>query len=247
MQKPDVGRGAEFTFGRTFHSWRIYSTGVPENVPFTPSKGYFSGTYKPRTVTPSCIIVHETGPGPMRRYTAGGSTYISPTEAAVAIYKKFHGNNGPHYVVSDSSIIQMCPENYVAYHAGSSKYLLYKTGMWKTKKVQWWLDRWAAKSPIHLDGGRPWAGRSLNRNSIGIECVSGTDYKDNLIKLLISIRQAYANHGVMLGAYGHCDVDPLSRSNKYGQYDPDFKIFDPLAWSARNPPIPTIVVSRTNI
>lgn len=218
--------GSEHTFGRTLI--------LPV---FSPSYGYSSGKYKPRKKPPSCIVVHETGPGPERRINMPGVKDL--VDAACLIYAKYAGNNGPHYVVGKNRVAQTCPENYVAFHTGSSKRLLYKTPLWKTERTEWWRQQWAG-NPLQLDKGRVWEGGSVNNNSIGIECV-GVDYHDRLVAFLNSIRNAYAEHGQILTVFGHCDVDPLSRSGKNGRYDPKVENFRADVYMAYNPPVAGVI------
>lgn len=230
----------EFTFGRT----------VLPGIPYMPSRGVTRGVCKPRTRTPTCIIVHEPGPGPQREMDKQPGRFGDLVDAAVWLYQNKTGNNSPHYVCGKDAngqpkVVQTCPENLVAFHAGSvnpttrmAKVLTYKSGLWNTKNTKWWLDKWgvirekgkSVTGPLHLDGGKVWLGNRPNDNSIGIECC-GDDYQNALFRLLGSIRNNYWENGkVGLTVFGHCDVDPFWRSNKYGAYDPKPERFDALQY-----------------
>jgi N-acetylmuramoyl-L-alanine amidase-like protein len=172
------------------------------------------------------VCVHTTGGGPANK--AKKDPRRSALQRSLDYYLK--GSGGfPHYVVAyDGSIIAICDERQIAWHAGFGKkeYQYYKT--WTAPR--WWSSVWnpkGARSPLDLF---PKGGRSGNSGHIGVEMLADTTgygftnaQYEALAKLVKDIAR---RHKLPIASapsarlLGHEDVHPLGRQNKGGGWDP---------------------------
>lgn len=163
-----------------------------------PSRGFKENVYLERPDPPTCIVIHTTGSGPLRRFANARERtrfgYETPFDAALRIYGSLM-KEGPHYVYGAAGErAQVCPESLAAWHVGSLGSGVYSkpNGGWADKGGQhdWWFERWGAlglTSPFELAGGTAWEARngksfrmavrtgfakaSCNDNAVGKEVV----------------------------------------------------------------------------
>lgn len=168
-----------------------------------PSRGFTQNVYLERPDPPSCIVVHTTGSGPLRRYAnkleRARFGYETPFDAAMRIYRDLM-KAGPHYVCgAEGERAQVCPERLAAWHVGSRGSGVYSkpNGSWAEQNGahDWWFQAWGPHgltSPFELADGTAWtlprttkpfrmgirtgfAKHSCNDNAIGWEVVPHLD------------------------------------------------------------------------
>ena len=183
-----------------------------------------------RTLPVYGVCVHTTSGGPARRAQANPKRKKSALDYAMDFY--LHGNEGfPHYVIDyDGTIYGTCSESQLAMHAGWGKNGIQKWGSWKAPA--WWGNVWRAQlgpkaTPASL---LPPKARDPNSVYIGVELLADTtgygftvaQYRA-LARLVSDIAR---RHGLPINSapgprlLGHEDVDPVSRSNSHGGWDP---------------------------
>lgn len=176
------------------------------------------------------LCVHTTGrglPEEAKKLNRDGLVH------AVEIYCRKDANF-PHYVIGPGGDIrQIADDKERARHAGidDAERKLYESGEWKKKvsaaALALWERRWpGVKNPLHL-----FPSRSPNEDYLGVELIpsltkqpNGTLFTDaqyeSLGKLCRDIEQ---RHGIKLEGkrlVGHEDLEPLSRWDKTGGWDP---------------------------
>lgn len=171
------------------------------------------------------VVVHTTGTGVLERSKKLG---ISPLECAISIYTT-PGANFAHYCIDhDGMIVQVADEKEKAPHAGIGKAdrALYKSGEWRTKVSRTVLDLWWRRWPDFSSPLSFFPGRSVNEVYLGIELIPLSDRTfseeqyDALGRLLIDMS---TRHGFGLWStrvVGHEDLEPLSRWDNKGGWDP---------------------------
>lgn len=231
---------------------------MPTSAPQTKS-GFAVQAPRLRDVTdrtllvPHGVCIHTTGRGlPTRALKAVVDTlrwaekeYTTPGAAFA------------HYVVGyDGTIIQIADERERAWHAGISdkEAVLYRSGRWRDRVTpeafELWDARWAsleAKSPLDL-----FPGNSPNDAYLGVELIplledrdDGTWFTDEqmhaLSKLVtdIGIRYGINPHDTSR-LVGHEDLEPLTRWDKDGGWDPGGLRARPRFDWARVVPVTTV-------
>ena len=178
-----------------------------------------------RLVAPFGLMVHTTG--------KGVSQYDSPLARAVKLYMT--GDAYPHYVIdTNGGAVQTCYETHWGAHAGidSAERLAYESGSWRSKLppavVERWQQRWPGRrSPLNLF---PLA--SPNAAYIGVELIplnkpvdenwyTQAQY-DKLAALCIDIERRYGIELKGARLVGHEDIEPLTRWDRLGGWDPGF-------------------------
>lgn len=182
-------------------------------------------------------VVHTTGSGVVER-----ARKLGADPAALAAEYYLSGRTGGHYVIAYSgTIFQIADEHECMWHAGIGKdeQPLYRGAQWQSKvspaTKRLWRERWfPAETPRHwLPPG------SVNDNFVGVELVplvhpdpdgywsASPDETftlmqyESLIGLLRDIARrwniwSYARSVIV----GHEDVNPLTRSDRGGGWDP---------------------------
>ena len=177
-----------------------------------------------RTLPVYGLCVHTTGSGPARRARTTGRSAINE---AIAIYT--NGPEGPHYVIGyEGDIHAICDEAHVAWHAG---WLGQGRARWRTWPAPaWWSSIWSrfnARNPADL---LPPSANDPNQVYIGVELVgnenaggfTGAQY-DALARLIVDV---FNRQRIPLvqppnpRLLGHEDLEPISRSNRDGGWDP---------------------------
>jgi hypothetical protein len=194
------------------------------------------GTRRPG-VTVRGVCVHTTGSGPARKAPQRRTT---PLRLALDYYLR-GGGGFPHYVVDyDGTIHATCDEREVASHAGWAG-IGGRTRWARWTAPAWWSRVWGPlgkRTPADLV---PAPARSPNDIFIGIEMLadaSGWGFRpaqyQALANLIVDIAR---RHGLRItGApspelLGHEDVDPISRSQRAGGWDPGAHRTDPrFSW-----------------
>lgn len=196
--------------------------------------------------TPYGLMVHTTGRGLLDKAKKDRK---SPLVTAIGLYTARKGY-GPHYVIDqDGSLVQIASERERMGHAGVSaeERRLYLSGEWQEKvsprTAIRWTERWVfgvhelqdIKSPCHL-----YPTRSPNDSYIGVELIPNrkarfSDYQYEVLAALvedIEKRHDLDLHDRGSAAYstssylpapcllGHEDVEPLTRTNRTGGWDP---------------------------
>ncbi len=174
------------------------------------------------------VCVHTTSGGAAR------AAKIDPRRSALDRVLDFYlrGNEGfPHYVIGyDGAIYGTCSENEIAIHAGWGGNGIQKWTTWKAP--EWWSKVWRAQlgpqaTPASL---LPPKARDPNSVYIGVEMLADTTgygftvaQYEALARLVKDIAQRYQlpiNSAPSTRLLGHEDVDPISRSNRHGGWDP---------------------------
>lgn len=179
-------------------------------------------------------VVHTTGRTIVQRALRAGA---DPLDFATGYYAD-PAHNAAHYVVGWSGqIIQIADERERMAHVGiAAQRQLYLSGEWvkhlPAALVARWRARWpGVKSPAHL-----FPGRSANDAYVGIEMlplVPGTDYVPLGDRLWYTAMQHESVRGLVrdiAGRWGfelaggrlvgHEDVNPITRHNRGGGWDP---------------------------
>ena len=212
---------------------RAMSTVAPAvaHSPLAQSLGALRLSGGKRKVPIFGMCVHTTGSGPAEfaRKHPGTTALARATDFYLARGNFAGSKEGfPHYVIGyDGQIWLICPETHVAWHAG-----------WKGGRARWsnwvaptwWSSVWnpkGARSPVDLMGPNA---SGPNSAHIGVELLgseSGRQFTpqqyDALARLVVDV---FRRNGLTLSVppnrqlLGHEDVDPISRQNKYGGWDP---------------------------
>lgn len=187
------------------------------------------------------LLVHTTG---------GGVTALAkkqkrtPLDVALQVYINAQNGGegylwgGPNYVMThDGSIHQIAPDNKATQHAGSWNRGRYFDGSWDDaipKAAEQWRKRW----PSHVHPYALFPSTSPNWDYTGVEMIPcgdgfGTPMRPGLrftreqhdaaIRLAHDCSKRHQwPKGWQRGArlVGHEDVDPLSRSDSGGGWDP---------------------------
>jgi len=176
-------------------------------------------------VTPFGVCIHTTGRGVPALAKKLGT---DPLAVAVDIYCA-PGANFPHYVISgEGTILQVADERERARHAGINRIdrALYASGEWRRKispaGLRLWMQRWpGVRSPLQL-----FPSRSVNDDYLGIELIPRPDAtfsSEQYEALSELLHDVQTRHGIVLkGArlVGHEDLEPLSRMDSKGGWDP---------------------------
>lgn len=198
----------------------------PLAVRFVASRGYYGGHYSER-VAYDAIVIHSTGPGPLKRFAQGG--HESPMEAAIHIYRRIM-KAGPHYIIDQrGDCVQMAPEKLAAWHVGSAKWRKYLREDWAQPQHGWWRERFPnLKSPTELAGGHLWDGGSCNAHVVGIEVIPASldpnaywseKAWSTLIALTRDIRRRRQIPLSPTRLLCHADASPLARTARGKPYD----------------------------
>lgn len=172
------------------------------------------------------IIIHTTGYGAgLKRIVEKHGDDLAQIGLSyahrMASILKYKG----HFLIDHIGVIyQFLPVSEVGWHTGSSKKRLLRS----QKPKDWWKARWPDfEKPIDLPS---WKTNSPNYNSVGIDllahgsgAISDTYTKaqyDSLIKLIKALCEDLEIPIERKFIVGHEDVDPISRSNKRGGWDP---------------------------
>ena len=193
-------------------------------------------------VTDACI--YEKMKGKRRRRKEP----LNPLTVAVDIYRASqNGSNGykwggPTYVIPhDGTPYQLAPEEVFTNHCGGPNRTFYRNGAWINKVSPITVAKWNAQwGPKFDDPYDLFPSKTPNRDYVGIEMIPCGDglgeprakgerftklQYESLIDLL---RDIAARHGFPAGwqrssrIVGHEDVDPITRHDKGGGWDPGF-------------------------
>ena len=182
------------------------------------------------TPIPFGLCVHTTGRTLVQKAKLKGE---NPIDRAVKIFNG-PGANYPHYVIAaDGDIVQILADNLRGRHAGvpRAEREAYLNGSWtrdiSAVGLQMWRERWPDhKSPQHL-----YPSRSPNDDYLGVELIpsmetnaNGTWFTDAQYAALRSlIDDIQSRHQITLTGnrlVGHEDLEPLTRWNSLGGWDP---------------------------
>lgn len=183
-------------------------------------------------VQPYGLCVHTTGRGLTQRAI---NLDVEPLGLAVDTYcAPGIATTFPHYVIGwDGTIIQIADDRERARHAGVDplERLAYLDGTWMRKlnpaAVNRWFDKWPGiKSPSHL-----YPSKSPNEDYLGVELIPLNSRGDNgtlftpaqytaLAELIDDIQDRYGQ--TLKSLVGHEDLEPLTRWNSGGGWDPGF-------------------------
>lgn len=179
---------------------------------------------------PHGLCVHTTGRGLPAKARALG---IEPMGLAIDTYcTPGLATTFPHYVIGhDGTLVQIADDRERARHAGVDKAerAAYLDGTWIRKlnpaAVQRWRDKWpGVKSPSHL-----YPSKSPNEDYLGVELIPLNSQGDNgtlftpaqyiaLAELIDDIQDRYGQ--TLKSLVGHEDLEPLTRWNSGGGWDP---------------------------
>jgi len=188
-----------------------------------------------RKQPPFGIVVHTTGSGPARlaedpsKAKSHGCT--TAVDCALAIYARMDGF--PHYVIDyDGTIYAVCPEDYVAWHAGWTSAMGGRDHWKHWTSPEWWSRVWGAdKTPLDLI---PAGANSPNSRHLGVELLGANPVAafreaqyESLARLVVDCDR---RHGLRIDRapsaklLGHEDVNPATgdggRANASGGWDP---------------------------
>jgi N-acetylmuramoyl-L-alanine amidase/Putative peptidoglycan binding domain len=223
LQRRESGTSNEWEFESEIGGPAPQARGATDS-PLAVIKGKMRSG-RARNLPVAGICVHTTGGGPAKK--------ASSKRTALDLAHDFYVNGSegfPHYVIDyDGRIVQTCKESQVSWHAGWAK--LGGIKRWQTWTApQWWQQVWVPKgisSPAQLMSN---GARDPNSVFIGIELLADksgygfTDAQYNALARLV--RDIAQRHNLTItGApsrqlLGHEDVDPISRQNKDGGWDP---------------------------
>ena len=203
------------------------------------SRGFERGLYKDRVHDVAGVVIHTTGSGPWRRWSAG-DRFATPFDAAKFVYTEISDYCG-HYLICGETgrTAQMCLESVAAWHVGGRGGYKYRWKNWQRldPNTRWWSRRWPhLRSPRDLMGGKAWAPRP-NQTTIGIEVsppFKGPREPWKLecwksITLLCTLLSTRYNIPFEPEYFvSHSDIHPLTRSSAKGPWDPGRRQFDPL-------------------
>ncbi len=174
------------------------------------------------------LCIHQTGRTLVQRAVRAG---VDPLEKAIAFY-----SGSPawaHYVIGhEGDIIQFASERERAPHAGvpRAERALYLNGGWRSRVSPGALRRWEARFPGVRSPSHLYPTRSPNDAYVGVELLplpSGREWYTQaqyraLAALAVDVGERH--HRPLMSAYGHLvgheDVEPLTRWNRSGGWDP---------------------------
>ena len=185
---------------------------------------------------PYGIMVHTTGRGLL---DSAKKEKLSPLAMAIKLYTQRKGY-GPHYVLDqDGDLIQIADERERMGHAGvtTAERKLYLSGAWKKglSKVALirWTERWALDSDGYASPSLLYPSSSPNNDYIGVELIPNAKatFSDRQYELLNAFVEDFEKRhalqirlpGVELPTprlLGHEDVEPLTRWDAKGGWDP---------------------------
>jgi N-acetyl-anhydromuramyl-L-alanine amidase AmpD len=186
------------------------------------------GSLRPNPI-PFGLMVHTTGRTLVTRAQENRQT---PMERAVRVYSR---GPFPHYVIDWSGkLVQIAGEEIRAAHAGISRKEArqYKEGHWVNNVSKTALERWRSRwrdfeTPLDL-----FPGRSPNSAYIGVELIpqltadedTGSWFTEEQYQMVAYLADDLSvRYGISLEdnrLVGHEDVEPLSRWNRAGGWDP---------------------------
>lgn len=170
------------------------------------------------------LCIHQTGRGIVERAKQSGA---DPLSFALSFYA---GSPAfAHYLIGwKGETFQIALDNERAPHAGISRRerKLYRSGAWKKKvspaALDLWQRRWPFQDPTEL-----YPTTSPNDSYLGVELLPLADrtFTDAQYRALVALwRDIEDRHGIDLlddgRLVGHEDIEPLSRWNKGGGWDP---------------------------
>lgn len=179
------------------------------------------------------VLIHTTGRGVLASAALRRKT---PMEVAIKTYIDMQFGSegykwgGPTYVIDGGgNIAQLAPDDVLTNHCGGPNRSKYFSGEWtklvSPKTLELWTELWAPfQHPYQL-----FPSRSPNEDLVGIELIPTitagytASQIDALVKLVhdIGARNRFPRgwHQTCR-LVGHEDVDPISRSDRGGGYDP---------------------------
>lgn len=194
--------------------------------------GLKQGKYSRRRHPVFAVVIHFTGVGVWQRWKERNmEKYGKETvfDTAVRRYCTVYDKSG-HYVVSqDGTIANVCPEDFVAQHVGSSAWRSYGSKSWCKDGLQWWKKRWPEhESPTDLANGKLWSKYSVNAVSVGIEVSPheinpmGKFSPKCVASLRALTKDICARNNVPWDkehVLTHADCHPIQRTAKSASYD----------------------------
>jgi hypothetical protein len=220
--------------------------------------GYRSGAYGERREY-AATISHIVGSGVLERYLdgwrpawAGLGPDSTILDVAVALYIGVM-EAGPHYLVHEGEVVQLCPERLAAWHCGSEDAEQYRRPDWargayyqgEPVDVRWWPQSWGLRSPLDLAGGALW-GRdgelSANDGSVGIEILWPHDEARAAPSARTwqtwaeLVRDVHRRRAIKLNTHrvvSHSDAHPAARSSGGEPWDPPPDLWHPVRVAQR--------------
>jgi N-acetyl-anhydromuramyl-L-alanine amidase AmpD len=197
----------------------------PVLSPLANAQAGLRGGSSRRTLPFFGVCVHTTGSGPATR--AQQDPRKSAVEYALDYYLR-GGEGFPHYLVGyDGAIIAICDERNVAWHAG------WKGGRrrWTAwTPPSWWANVWIPRGISTPADLLPAGANSPNDAHVGIELLGEARARGFPAAQYSSLARLIADldrrHNLQISAapspklLGHEDVEPISRSNQQGGWDP---------------------------
>lgn len=186
-----------------------------------------------RKRVPWGVLIHTTGRGVLAKAALRRKT---PMEVAVRAYIDMQFGSegykwgGPTYVIDGGGkIAQLAPDSIRTNHCGGPNRAKYLSGEWKSlvpgKVLELWTKAWAPRPhPYSL-----FPSRSPNEDMIGIELIPTITarYTDEQMAALAELVQDIGERNRFPDGWchtsrllGHEDVDPITRSDRGGGYDP---------------------------
>lgn len=181
------------------------------------------------------VLIHTTGRGVLASAALRRKT---PMEVAVKVYINMQFGSegykwgGPTYVIDGGGkIAQLAPDDIRTNHCGGPNRAKYISGEWKQlvsqKTLELWTKAWAPRPhPYSL-----FPSRSPNDDMVGIELIPTITarYTDAQMAALVDLVADIGKRAKWPDKWwrgsrlvGHEDVDPISRSDKGGGYDPGY-------------------------